>query len=181
VGDASSQTWRRTRVIVLACSAVAVLLRIVSLALRPVDWVSIVISVVGGGMLVALIIVVARRVYNRGESTLQAKLGPNVWVHRCADPDDPEAWLSVVVSDEAVTVVGRKDRVRSRWPLDTIVDVAVGPAKVNYVRRTCLNLTFRGGARASLALPSRSMLSYSRALAEEAQAEIQRRLAKTRT
>jgi hypothetical protein len=164
----------------VVCSVLAVLLLMGSFALRPGDWVSKMISIVIAVVIAVPIFVVTAHLSHRSDSALQARLGPNVWVHRCANPDAPEARLWVVVSDEAVTVIGRKDYVHSRWPLEAIVDVAVGPALVKFMRRTCLNLTFRGGGRASLALPSRSMLTYSRAVADEARAEILRRMATSR-
>jgi hypothetical protein len=161
-------------------TAVAVVLLIAALVLGPGEPFDLVLGIVAGIAVMVVTMWVGLVVYNRRESALQAELGSTVWAHRCIDPNYPAAWLSVAVSDEAVTVLRRKNRVRDRWPLDTIADVVVEPMPMGFAQHTCLTLVLRGGARASLALPSRSTLSYPRALADEAQQEILRRLAKIR-
>lgn len=180
-GDVSPRGKRRWWALGLVLSSAAVLLRLAALANNggkgPETWTAIAL----GAAIVGLIIWLTLVRYNRGESKLRANAGGKVWVHRCIDPDDPQAWFSVVVSDEAVTVLGRKNRVRSCWPLDSVVDVAVGRIRIGLVDHTGLTITFREGPSASIALPSRTTFFYPRALADTAQREIQRRQAKIRT
>jgi hypothetical protein len=180
-GDASRPLRRRWWAVGLAVSAVAVVLAIVSLVIRPGELSELAAGTLAGLTVVVLAMWVGLVVYNRRESTLQAELGSQVWTHRCIDPNYPAAWLSLAVSDEAVRVLRRKNRVRDRWPLDTIVDVVVEPMPMGFMQHTCLTLILRGGARASICLPSHSTFSFPKAVAEEAQQEIQRRLAKIRT
>ena len=117
-------------------------------------------------------------VYNRGEARLRGEVGPAVWVHRCIDPADPRAWLFLVVSDDAVTVLDRRKDVRDRWPLADIADVTVGRVVMGVVDHTCLMMSLRDRRHpVPIALPSRSTLSYPPKLANEARGEIQRRLA----
>jgi hypothetical protein len=179
--DALPQSRRRWWAALLALLAVAVVPPTVAFVLRPGDLLEAVAGIVAGLAVMVLMMWAGLGVYNRRESALQAELGSTVWAHRCIDPNYPPAWLSVVVSDQAVAVLGRKHRVRDRWPLESIVDVVVEPMAMGFVQHTCLTLILHGGARVSIALPSHSTLSFPRSLAEEAQAEIQRRLAKTRT
>lgn len=180
-GNASRRRRRRWWAAGLAGAAVAVGLRIVASVLGPGEPSDVVVGIVAGLAVMVLLMWVAVVVYNRRESSLQAQLGPAVWAHRCIDPLYPQAWLSLVVSDEAVTVLRRKNRVRDRWPLDTITDVVVEPMPMGFGQHTCLVLILHGGARVSLALPSSSTLFIPREPAEEAQQEIQRRIAKIRT
>jgi uncharacterized membrane protein YhaH (DUF805 family) len=180
-GDASPQRRRRWWAALLAVLAVAVVPPTVAFVLRPDEMLQALAGIVAGLAVIVLLMWAGLGMYNRRESALQAELGPTVWAHRCIDPDYPPAWLSVVVSDEAVAVLGRKHRVRDRWPLESIVDVVVEPMTTGFAQHTCLTLLLHGGARVSLALPSRNTLSFPRSLAEEAQAEIQRRRAKLRT
>lgn len=161
--------------------AIAVVPPTIAFVLRPSELLEAAAGIVAGVAVMVLVMWAGLGVYNRRESALQAELGSTVWAHRCIDPNYPEAWLSVVVSDEAVTVLRGKNRVRDRWPLNTIVGVDVEPMPMGLAQHTCLILILRGGARASLALPSRGTFSFPRELAEEAQQEIQRRLAKIRT
>jgi hypothetical protein len=156
---------------VLVFGSAAILIR---LALAP--WTQSLTAV----PVVVLTIALAVVAYNRGESKLRAEAGPDVWVHRCIDPAEPQAWLSVVVSDDAVTVLDRKRRVRNRWPLATIADVTVGPVMIGALNHTALTIRLRDRHPGHIALPSRSMFSYPRALADEAQGEIRRRLAQIR-
>ena len=179
-GAASPRAKRRWWAIGLALSSAAVLIRIAALP-RTFDkesetWTAIVLCVAVFVLIIWLTLVV----YNRGESKLRADAGSNFWVHRCIDPDDPQAWLSVVVSDDAVTILKSKNRARSRWPLDDVVDVAVGPVRIGLLDHTGLTIGLREGSPVSIALPSRTTFSYPRGLADEAAAEIERRLAKIR-
>ncbi len=179
-GDRSPRATWRWWAIGVALTAAAVLIRAIVPAQGFDRQPETLVGVGVGLAIVVLLVWLTPVVYHHGESRLRARTGPSAWVHRAIDPDDPQAWLSVVVSDEAVTVLGRRNRVRSRWPLEDIVGVDVTPVRIGLLDHTGLTITLRDGSRGRIALPSRSTFSYPEELTEEAQQEIRRRLATRR-
>ncbi len=164
-GDRSPRAKRRWWIVGVALAATAIYVRALALA-HGVDNAPETLTGVGIGLaIVVLVVSLTPAVYRHGESTLRARTDSSAWVHRCIDPDDPQAWLSVVASDEAVTVLGRKDRVRSRWPLENIVDVAITPVRIGLLNHTGLTITLQDDSRCRIALPSRSTFSYPKELA----------------
>lgn len=172
---------RRSWSIGLALAGGAVLIRMVLVAQNFDNAAQTWIEIALGAGLTLLMLWLTLVVYNRGESQLRADAGSDAWVHWCVDPENPRAWLSVVVSDDAVTMLGRKKHIRTRWPLQTITNVSVGPVRIGLLDHTGLTLGLQDGSSVSIALPSRSTFSYPREVADQAQAEILRRKAARRS
>jgi hypothetical protein len=155
--------------------AASVVLGSVRLAISH-DRASVAVGLVLGVVVTVVIVSVTAKIY-RGTMGRVARLAaPGAWVATCIDAQDARAWRAVVIDDRSVRLVDRRNRPSKEWLWARITGVSLGPVTVGLTQHTGVVLDLADGSRGEFLLPSRSLLTYPRELAEAAADEIRRRL-----
>lgn len=127
-------------------------------------------------VVVALVLVIAPRLYWSRVRRAAQLAGPGGWVTGCLDPTNPRARRVLVIDGAGVHLWRTSGRELTGWAWPTITRAAPGPVRPfgSLVAHQGVHLALVDGSSVELLFPSRSTLRYPPEILQRAMQELAR-------